>query len=375
MPSYPSPGVRSCLLAGAIVLITSLLGSHAFAADDMADSEDSTSVKKPAAPMKKPVMGEVMTSSTSNAKEAGDQVREALGTSVKPNKKLVLVVSGKGSTTAAGAPVNPQASREYAKARAAAMASPTAPGTPGAGSDSKMEAHGQGNGAGDGRWDYEGESGPQNWARLKPEFNLCAAGKRQSPISIQDGKTLAGPAEPIQFNYTSSNGTVVNNGHTVQVNVEGNNFITVRGARYQLQEFQFHTPSEEQINFKRSAMVAHLVHKTDDGQLAIVAILLEVGESNPVINNVWTYMPLDVGDSVHMPSGMLNLNELLPADQRYYQYMGSLTTPPCTESVLWMVLMQPVQISQAQLKLFTQLYPMNARPVQPLNARPVREAQ
>jgi carbonic anhydrase len=362
-------------MAASLVLIAAMLGSPAFAAEDTAEPEKSSSEKKPVSPMKKPRMGEVMTSSASNPKEAGDQVRDALGTNVSPNKKLMLVVSGKGSTNASGAPVNPQVSRDYAKARAAAMASQTVPGGERTGSDTKMEGHSLSGGSGDGHWDYEGENGPQNWGKLKPEFNLCAIGKRQSPISIQDGKTLAGPAEPIQFNYTSSNGTVVNNGHTVQVNVEGNNFITVRGARYQLLQFHFHTPSEEQVNFKRSAMVAHLVHKTDDGQLAVVAVLLEVGESNTLINNVWTYMPLDVGDSVRMPPELLNLNELLPGDQRYYQYMGSLTTPPCSESVLWMVLKQPVQISQAQFKLFTQLYPMNARPVQALNARPVREAQ
>jgi carbonic anhydrase len=204
---------------------------------------------------------------------------------------------------------------------------------------------------------------------------VCAIGKRQSPINIQEGSTLAGPAEPVQFNYAPSNGTVVNNGHTIQVDVEGNNSITVRGSRYQLLQFHFHTPSEEQINFKRFAMVAHLVHKNDEGQLAVVAVLLEPGESNALINKVWTYMPLDTLDRVRMPQELLNMNELLPQDQRYYQFMGSLTTPPCTEGVLWMVLKTPVQISRAQYKLFTQLYPQNARPVQALNGRPVRDAQ
>jgi carbonic anhydrase len=224
-------------------------------------------------------------------------------------------------------------------------------------------------------WAYDGENGPQNWGRLKPEFNLCAIGKRQSPINIQESNTLAGPAEPVQFNYAPSNGTVVNNGHTIQVNVEGDNSITVRGSRYQLIQFHFHTPSEEQVNYKRFAMVAHLVHKNEEGQLAVVAVLLEQGDSNALINKVWTYMPLDTGDSVRMPVSLLDLNEILPKDQRYYQFMGSLTTPPCTEGVLWMVLKQPVQLSQAQYKLFTQLYPLNARPVQALNARPVRDAQ
>nr|CBA31718.1 Carbonic anhydrase [Curvibacter putative symbiont of Hydra magnipapillata] len=236
---------------------------------------------------------------------------------------------------------------------------------------SAADAHG-----GDVHWAYEGENGPQAWGKLKPDFNLCAIGKRQSPINIEDGSTLQGPAEPVQFNYTPSNGTVVNNGHTIQVDVQGDNSITVRGSRYRLLQFHFHTPSEESVNYKRFAMVAHLVHKNDEGQLAVVAVLLDPGAApNPLIDKVWTYMPLDAGDRVRMPRELLNMNELLPSDQRYYQFMGSLTTPPCSEGVLWMVLKQPMTISRNQLRLFTQLYPLNARPVQPLNGRPVRDAQ
>jgi carbonic anhydrase len=122
-------------------------------------------------------------------------------------------------------------------------------------------------------------------------------------------------------------------------------------------------------------MVAHLVHKSDAGQLAVVAVLMEVAGTNPLIDKVWTYMPLDTGDRVAMPRELLDMNELLPADQRYYQFMGSLTTPPCSEGVLWMVLKQPMKISKVQYKLFSQLYPNNARPVQPVNGRPVRDGQ
>ena len=149
----------------------------------------------------------------------------------------------------------------------------------------------------------------------------------------------------------------------------------MRSATYKLLQFHFHTPSEEMVNSKRYSMVAHLVHKNDAGQLAVVAVLLELGEPNAFIDKVWTYMPLDSNDRVRMPEGLLDLNELLPRDQRYYQFMGSLTTPPCSEGVLWMVLKQPVKISAAQFKLFRQLFPLNARPVQPLNGRPVRDAQ
>jgi len=312
-------------------------GASTARASEPATDKKTTSSKK--------VVEEELPSAT--PKEMAEKVREALGSAVNPNKKLTLVING----------------------RAVATAAPAGQGSTPPRSSRKAEGHGEQH------WAYEGEGGPQAWGKLKPEFSLCAIGKRQSPIDITDGNTLRGPAEPIQFNYQPSEGSVVNNGHTIQVDVQGDNTITVRNSTYRLVQFHFHTPSEEQINGKRYAMVAHLVHRNDEGQLAVVAVLLEQGEPNELIDKVWTYMPLDTSDRVRMPPGLLNMNELLPADQRYYQFMGSLTTPPCTEGVLWMVIKEPVPISKAQFRLFTQLYANNARPVQGLNGRPVREAQ
>jgi carbonic anhydrase len=349
-------GLVSHLRPVLCALSLTLAGGLAFAADHGADSH--------AAPTKKIAQEDPPAASP---KEMGDKVREALGTSASPNKKLTLVINGKAVATAAAeghgssAPaVTPQSSRAALAARAAAAK----------GGQAMADSHG-----GEVHWDYEGVNGPQAWGQLKPEFNLCAIGKRQSPINIEEGNTLAGPAEPIQFSYNPSNGTVVNNGHTIQVDVQGENSITVRGTNYRLVQFHFHTPSEEQVNGKRFSMVAHLVHKSDAGQLAVVAVLMEVAGTNPLIDKVWTYMPLDAGDRVAMPRELLDMNELLPADQRYYQFMGSLTTPPCSEGVLWMVLKQPMKISKVQYKLFSQLYPNNARPVQPVNGRPVRDGQ
>jgi carbonic anhydrase len=271
---------------------------------------------------------------------------------------------------AAYAPPDPAASRNYLRARAAAIAGHETSAsleTPAAGGHgAKGEAH----------WSYEGESGPQSWAGMKPEFGTCSAGKRQSPIHIRDSATLQGPAEPLQINYSASTGTVINNGHTIQVDVQGGqNTLTVRGSVYRLVQFHFHHPAEEVINDRGFAMVAHLVHRNAEGQLAVLAILLDPGVANSLVQNVWTYMPLDVADKVPMPGELIDLNALLPQDQRYYQFIGSLTTPPCTEGVLWMVLKQPSSISRAQLKMFAQLFPNNARPVQALNGRPVRDAQ
>ncbi len=278
--------------------------------------------------------------------------------------------AGVRSATAAPAPavVHPRASRDYIQAKAAALTGHEAP-APGAG------AHGVDTHGSEVHWAYEGETGPQNWGKLKPEFNVCAIGKRQSPINIDESMTLQGPAEPLQFNYTASSGTVVNNGHTIQVDLYGDNTLTVRGSVYKLVQFHFHTPSEEQVNYRNYAMVAHLVHRNNEGQLAVVAVLLDPGVPNTLINKVWTYMPLDNSDRVRLPGGIIDMNELLPKDQRYYQFIGSLTTPPCTEGVLWMVMKQPTALSREQIRLFQQLFPNNARPVQAINGRAVRDAQ
>lgn len=210
---------------------------------------------------------------------------------------------------------------------------------------------------------------------MKPEFGTCASGKRQSPIHIEDTTSLQGPAEALQINYQASGGTVVNNGHTIQVDVVGENTLTVRGATYKLVQFHAHHPAEERVNNKSFSMVMHLVHRSAEGKLAVIAVLMDPGPANLLIQKVWTHMPLDVQDKVRMPSDLINLNDLLPVDRRYYQFMGSLTTPPCTEGVLWMVLKQPVTLSREQLRVFAQLFPNNARPVQPLQGRIVRNAE
>ncbi len=342
-----------------------------------------TAARKPASP-------------ASMAREIGEQVRDAVDAGDATRKRLTLTVSGKDKKLVAlaeapaapkamaalapaaaaphgpvaapihmppGAIANPMASRQYIRAKAAALTGHTAPET--------VEAHA----TGDVHWTYDGASGPQAWGQLKPDFNLCAIGRRQSPIHIEESGTLRGPAEPIRFNYPPSSASVVNNGHTIQVDVVGDNSITVRGSEFKLLQFHFHHPSEERVNFQSFAMVAHLVHRNAEGQLAVVAVLLEPGAANPMINKVWTYMPLDAGDRVRMPTGIVDMAELLPKDQRYYQFMGSLTTPPCSEGVLWMVLKQPVTVSREQLRMFAQLFPNNARPVQAVNGRAVRDAQ
>lgn len=221
-------------------------------------------------------------------------------------------------------------------------------------------------------WGYEGAGAPENWSKLDPQNKACAIGERQSPIDIKDGIKV--DLEPIKFNYQPSTFRIVDNGHTVQVQV-GEGSISLTGKSYELVQFHFHRPSEEKINGQRFDMVVHLVHKADDGQLAVVAVLLERGNENPFIQTLWNYMPLEKKMPVSPPNAIVDLNTLLPTSRNYYTYMGSLTTPPCSEGVLWLVMKQPVQVSPEQINIFSRLYRNNARPIQPSSGRLIKEGR
>lgn len=221
-------------------------------------------------------------------------------------------------------------------------------------------------------WGYEGAGAPENWSKLDPQNKACAIGERQSPIDIKDGIKV--DLEPIKFNYQPSTFRIVDNGHTVQAQV-GEGSISLTGKSYELVQFHFHRPSEEKINGQRFDMVVHLVHKADDGQLAVVAVLLERGNENPFIQTLWNYMPLEKNMPVSPPNAIVDLNTLLPTSRNYYTYMGSLTTPPCSEGVLWLVMKQPVQVSPEQINIFSRLYRNNARPIQPSSGRLIKEGR
>lgn len=221
-------------------------------------------------------------------------------------------------------------------------------------------------------WSYDGTTGPEQWGHLKADYATCATGRRQSPIDIRDG--LPVDLEPIQFTYRPSPFRVIDNGHTVQVNVDGSR-ISLLGTSYELIQFHFHHPAEERVNGKTFDMVAHLVHRSEDGRLAVVAVLLEKGSEHPLIQTVWNHLPLEKNEYVTPPEAQIDIAQLLPADHRYYTYMGSLTTPPCTEGVLWLVLKQPQQISPEQLAIFSRLYRHNVRPIQPVFSRLIKESR
>lgn len=220
-------------------------------------------------------------------------------------------------------------------------------------------------------WSYQGKGGSQHWGDMEPGFAECKLGKIQTPIDIRSAKkaTLA----PIGFGYTQSDAEVINNGHTIQVNLPAGGKVTLDGEEYQLLQFHFHTPSEEKVNGKSYSMVAHLVHKSAAGKLAVVAVLFKQGKENQALKAVFDNLPAKEGEKNPLKSG-LNAADLLPADQGYYKFEGSLTTPPCSEGVKWQVIKQPVEMSNKQIKAFRTLYKMNARPIQPLNGRTVEQS-
>ena len=220
-------------------------------------------------------------------------------------------------------------------------------------------------------WSYDGEGGPLRWGKIDAANAKCDTGERQSPIDIHDGIRV--DLEPIQFDYKPVRFNVVDTGHTIQVNLGAGNYISVLGRKYELTQFHFHKPSEERINGKNYDMVAHLVHKDVDGKLIVISVLIEQGKSNSLIQTVWNNMPLEKNETVQ-PAGTLDLNQLLPVNRQYYTYMGSLTTPPCTEGVLWMVLKEPIEVTQEQISIFSRLYPMNARPIQNTANRLIKES-
>ena len=221
-------------------------------------------------------------------------------------------------------------------------------------------------------WGYGKEHGPAQWSEMKPEYQTCRVGKRQSPIDISAAEKADLPA--IDFKYHVSPLRIVNNGHTIQVNLSSGSTMTIADHSYALQQFHFHTPSEEAIHGKHHPLVAHFVHKDAEGKLAVVAVLFDVGKSNAVLAPVLAKMPPEEGPERTVEGTSLDPAKLLPSRRGYYEFEGSLTTPPCSEGVRWFVLKQPVTLSQQQLDAFRKLYPRNARPTQPLNGRIVRES-
>lgn len=221
-------------------------------------------------------------------------------------------------------------------------------------------------------WEYEGEEGPEFWGKLDPNYALCSTGRAQSPIDISGAETddLTG----ITFNYNPSALNIFNNGHTIQVKYDPGSSITYNENEYQLAQFHFHHPSEHTINGEAFDMELHFVHLDAAGNVgAVVGVMLKQGETdNAAFASIFDNLPAEKGDPQPTDT-MINASDLLPETRLYSTYTGSLTTPPCTQGVRWLVLTTPVELSAHQLEEFSSLFELNARPVQPLNTRDLLE--
>ena len=215
-------------------------------------------------------------------------------------------------------------------------------------------------------WGYEPDNGPARWGTLDPAFSACAVGVEQSPIDLTGGRSVD-PA-PIEFDYRRARVAVENTGHTIQVNPEPGSGIVLDGVRYDLRQFHFHHGSEHTVAGVRLALEMHLVHRSQGGALAVAGVLFDEGEANGALAPVWAHLPFEPAAPIVVP-GSLDLAALLPACRTTWRYRGSLTTPPCTEGVAWVILTDPLTLSPAQVDALAAIYPNNYRPVQPLGKR------
>jgi len=218
-------------------------------------------------------------------------------------------------------------------------------------------------------WGYAGEVGPNRWGQMSDEFKTCGVGTRQSPIDVTVKQAIKANMNDLKFSYQSVTPEIVNNGHTVQVNYAPGSHVSIDGKDFQLLQFHFHTPSENKLAGKSFPMEMHLVHKSADGKLAVVAVFFEPGSKNPILQSAAENLPVHAGQQETLSNVQLNAINLLPKNKKFARFNGSLTTPPCSEGVSWVVMTTPVQLSKQQLAKFKSVLGDNARPIQPLNNR------
>jgi carbonic anhydrase len=222
-------------------------------------------------------------------------------------------------------------------------------------------------------WGYSGADGPDHWGDLEADYAECKSGHRESPIDIAGAQ----PADlaPIHFDYKLEPLKVINNGHTLQFNYEAGSSITINGTALPLVQFHFHHVSENEIDGKKYDMELHFVHiDSAANRTAVVAVFIKSGAENALLRDLWSHIPRDKGKEVEYKKVVINAADLLPGDQNYYTFDGSLTIPPCKEGVKWFVMKTPIEASPAQIAAFAKLYPDNARPVQPTNGRQIQES-
>jgi carbonic anhydrase len=224
-------------------------------------------------------------------------------------------------------------------------------------------------GAAETHWSYSGKQGPEHWGELDPSFALCAKGVNQSPVNIKG--CIEAELEPLQFDYNGLVTIIKNTGHTIQADYAAGSTLTVNGKSFELKQIHFHTPSEHQVKGEYFPLEAHFVHADAEGHLAVLAVLYDYGSENEALKKLWQQMPKKPGQQEGMAS-RVRAEELLPEQRDYLRLNGSLTTPPCTEGVLWLIMKNPGMVSKAQVEEFRSVMGgANNRPVQLLNARTI----
>ncbi len=218
-------------------------------------------------------------------------------------------------------------------------------------------------------WNYRGKYGPLAWGKLDPAYRACSEGHQQSPIDIR-GARRNRALMPIEFHYISGSVKLQNDGHTILVLVNPGSYILADGVRYDLVQYNFHHPGETPVNGRLSDMDVQFLHKSADGKMVIIEVLLRENQDAPnaTLSTLWQHLPEKLG-ATETITDMVNPGGLLPAERNYWTYMGSLSTPPCTEGVRWYVLEDPITLSRDQLRAFTALFPLNSRPVQDPHGR------
>lgn len=219
-------------------------------------------------------------------------------------------------------------------------------------------------------WSYQGQDGTDHWGMLSQAYMTCESGSHQSPIDITMPRH-ARTQERLAFHYRWAKVRALDNGHTIQVNVPPGSDLHLNGRTYRLGQFHFHDPSEHHVDGKTFPLEMHLVHQDANGHVAVIAVLVEAGVPNTSLAAIWTTLPTKAGDVAGEQT--LHLEGLLPPSRHHFSYHGSLTTPPCTEGVQWIVLRDPITMSAEQIGRFVSVIGRNARPIHPLHGRRVRE--
>jgi carbonic anhydrase len=216
-------------------------------------------------------------------------------------------------------------------------------------------------------WGYIGEGAPEHWSELSSTYTTCRTGSQQSPIDLNNATSAN--LKTIEINYKSIPLSILNTGRTIQVNVASGNSINLDGEKFELLQFHFHHPSEHTVEGKPYPMELHFVHANAKGELAVLGILLKEGMENAALMPVWKAMPDRKMDAKNIPGAQVDIAKLLPSDRKIFRYFGSLTTPPCSETVKWVVFQEPIEMSAMQIAQFKKIFPLNARPIQPLERR------